>query len=214
MKRIIFSKLKEHKSGNTVIKLIKQNKAAVFFIFFLLLGMIFGTLCVGMAEDNIIENLDFLFASNFKIRSEQSLFEIFSTSLTSSFIFVIIMLLLGLSIWGSLTVPAIVFFRGLGLGLTAGFLYSHYGAKGFLYHLVVLLPGVLISSIAIVLQAKESASFSIKLASKILPKGSLDKLWNKFKLYLLRTGYVFIILVISSVADMLFTMLFSRYFNF
>lgn len=212
MKMILFNNIRANKSN--YIKMIKRNKMIAFLILFLFAGMVLGTFSVGLAQENTIENLDFLFASNFKIRSEQSLFEIFSISLTSSFIFVICMVLFGLSIWGIVIIPVVPFFRGFGLGLTAGFLYVNYGVKGFLYHLIVLLPGVLISSLAIVLQAKESSIFSARLATKILPKENIDRLWERLKLYFLRTGYVFIILVVASFVDMVFTMMFSRYFSF
>lgn len=214
MKMILFSGRRKDKSKTRFISLIKKYKLLTLIALLLLSGMIFGTFCVGFAEENTIESLDFLFASNFKVRSQQSLFEIFSTSLTSSFVFVALMTLLGLSVWGVLAIPAVPFFRGFGLGLTAGFLYSNYGIKGFLYHLIVLLPGVIISSVAILIHARESLVFSARLMSKILPKGNIDRLWERTKLYFLRTGYVLIILAASSLVDMLFTMLFSGYFNF
>ena len=214
MKMILFSGRRKDKSKTSFISLIKKYKLLTLIALLLLSGMIFGTFCVGFAEENTIESLDFLFASNFKVRSQQSLFEIFSTSLTSSFVFVALMTLLGLSVWGILAIPAVPFFRGFGLGLTAGFLYSNYGIKGFLYHLIVLLPGVIISSVAILIHARESLVFSARLMSKILPKGNIDRLWERTKLYFLRTGYVLIILAASSLVDMLFTMLFSGYFNF
>ncbi len=214
MKMILFSGRRKDKSKTSFISLIKKYKLLTLIALLLLSGMIFGTFCVGFAEENTIESLDFLFASNFKVRSQQSLFEIFSTSLTSSFVFVALMTLLGLSVWGVLAIPIVPFFRGFGLGLTAGFLYSNYGIKGFLYHLIVLLPGVIISSVAILIHARESLVFSARLMSKILPKGNIDRLWERTKLYFLRTGYVLIILAASSLVDMLFTMLFSGYFNF
>lgn len=214
MKMILFSGCRKDKSKTSFISLIKKYKLLTLIALLLLSGMIFGTFCVGLAEENTIESLDFLFASNFKVRSQQSLFEIFSTSLTSSFVFVALMTLLGLSVWGVLSIPIVPFFRGFGLGLTAGFLYSNYGIKGFLYHLIVLLPGVIISSVAILIHARESLVFSARLMSKILPKGNIDRLWERTKLYFLRTGYVLIILAASSLVDMLFTMLFSGYFNF
>ena len=214
MKMILFSRLKMDKSKVSIIRLIKKYKLLTLIALFLLSGMTFGTFCVGLAGESTIESLDFLFASNFKVRSQQSLFEIFSTSLTSSFVFVAVMILLGLSAWGILAIPAVLFFRGFGLGLTAGFLYANYGIKGFLYHLIVLLPGVILSSVAILMHARESLIFSARILSRILPRGNIDRLWERAKLFFLRTGYVLIILAASSLIDMLFTMLFSGYFNF
>ena len=214
MKGIVVSNFRGKVKKHEMIKVIKENKLTVLLLVFLFAGMIFGAISARFAGDEILENLDFLFASNFRVRASQPAFATFAASLTSSFIFVFCLFLLGLSAWGILIIPLIPFFRGLGLGLTAGFLYSTYGLKGVAFHLIVLLPGVFLSAAAIILQSKESLVFSARLASKILPKGVLDRLWPSFQLYLLRTGYIFIILVFSAAIDLFFTAVFAGYFTF
>lgn len=214
MRKIIISGLFQRKNHNGIVKFIRENKLISLLTLFLICGMVLGAASARFANDNMIENMDFLFASNFKVRASQSLFNTFAASLTSSFIFVICTFLMGLSVWGVVPIPIIPLFRGVGLGLTAGFLYSNYGFKGFAYHLIVLLPGILISAAAIILEAKEAIFFSLKLASTISPKSSPEKMWTKFRMYLLHTGYVFIISVVASIIDTLFTVLFAGWFNF
>lgn len=213
MERIFYS-IKSKIRAQNIIKIIKQNKLISLFIFFLLMGMIFGTVSAKNASEQMINNLDFLFASNFTNRGSQSMFTTFVVSLNSLFIFVFFIFLLGLCLFGTVVIPATLFFRGFGLGITAGFLYSIYGFKGILFHLIVILPGVLISSIAIVIESKEAVMFSSRLVSKVLPKSPPEKLWSYFKIYLVRTGYIFIIITISAIVDMLFNFIFARLFSF
>lgn len=213
MKRIFYT-LKKNCNMQSFIKIIKQNKLISLFIFFLLMGMVFGALSAKNASSSIIESLDFLFASNFKNRETQSMFTTFIASLNSLFIFVFFIFLLGLCMFGVVVIPASLFFRGFGLGITAGFLYSMYGAKGILFHLIVILPGVFLSSIAIIIEAKESLIFCSRLISKVLPKAPPEKLWPYFKTYLIKTGYIFIIITICAALDMLLNSIFAHLFSF
>lgn len=213
MKRIFYF-IKRNCNTQNLITVIKQNKLVSLFIFFLLIGMIFGALSAKNASDSVIESLDFLFASNFKNRDSQPMLTTFIVSLNSLFIFVFLIFLLGLCMFGIVVIPASLFFRGFGLGITAGFLYSMYGVKGILFHLIVILPGVFLSSIAIVIEAKEATIFCSRLISKTLPKSSPEKLWPHFRSYLTKTGYIFIIITICAAIDMIFNSIFAHLFSF
>lgn len=206
MKKISF---KEFLEGNALISnkhrrllsLIRENKIVSLLVMFVLLGVIFGSVSARFADENMLLNMDFLFASNFKARTHQSFLDVFLSSLTSSFVFVLFLFLMGSSIWGFIFIPGVPFFRGFGMGIAAGYLYMTYGLKGVLFHFAVLLPGAFISMLGIIISSKSSMDFSSKLASKIMPNSNYDKLWPDLKDYITKIGYVFIILVISSIAD-------------
>lgn len=212
MKKKIISNLKQKKKN--IFKIISKNKLISLLVLILLIGMITGTICAKFANDNLINDLDFLFASNLKTRSEQSMIDTFVASFTSSFVFATTLILMGLSIWGIVFIPFIPFIRGFGLGLIAGFLCSNYGLKGILFHILVLLPGVFISSIGIVLEARESIKLSARMTASLSPHGNISNKWQNLKTFFMRSGYIFIILAISSIADMIFTALFSGLFKF
>lgn len=212
MKKKILSNL--NRKSKNILKIILENKLVSLLVLFLLIGMTTGSICAKFSDDNFIDNLDFLFASNFKIRAEQAMTDTFIASFTSSFVFTAILILMGLSAWGIFFIPFIPFFRGFGLGLIAGFLYSNYGLKGIIFHILVLLPGVFISSIGIIIESKESISLSAKIISQLSPHTILTNKWKNFKIYFMRSGFVFIILAIASFIDMIFNELFAGLFKF
>lgn len=201
-------------SKNEALTKLRENKLTVLLFVFLLCGVVFGTVSARFTCGDALDNLDFLFASNFKKRALQTPIDTFVCAMTSSFIFIFGLSLLALSVWGLLAIPMVPFFKGLGVGLTAGYLYAVYGLRGVAFHVLVLLPGVFISSVAVVLHARESLSISARLASKVFPKSDIDKLWPSLKLYLVKTGGAFIVVAASAAADVIFALLFARWFVF
>ncbi len=213
-KIICYNKFKNNFCENNIISFIINHKAYSWLIFSILLGIMFGTISERTASDTVIEGLDSLFLNNFYIRLEQPFYYTFIISLTSSFIFIFILIMLGVCAFGSVFIPIIPFIRGFSMGLVSGYIYSTYGLKGILFYLIVVLPGALISAIAIILEAKESFDFSRLLFLKITSKSSSEKIESNFKIYLLRTGYIFVILAISSITDSLLSILISGHFKF
>ncbi len=196
------------------INLVKNNGMLFFLYSVLILGTIVGVIFAKNADNEMISNLDFLFASNYQSRLSQSIFDNFSTSLVSSFIFILITIFMGLSMWGSVLVPIVPFFRGFGLGISSGFLYKIYGFKGILFNLILILPGMFLSCIAIVLSAKEAIKFSSILASFGFDYKKHDRKIPNIKIYFFKNSKSFILIVIGALVDMFFTICFSPLFSF
>lgn len=217
MKRIIFSNLvigKKKTSVKAIMNLIGKNKLFSLLVLFLLVGMAFGAYYARFADENTLINLDFFLASNFKMRTDPSIITTFMVSLTSSFIFILTAFLMSLCVYGTVLLPLLPFYRGFGIGLTAGYLYSTYGLKGIGFHFLVLLPGVFISAVGIIMSTRESILLSIKLAEKVFPNSNLDKVWPNFKSYLKKSGYIIIILCIAAGIDLIFSGIFAKMFSF
>ena len=216
MKRIIcynsFNKIKIIKSS--VISLILKNKIYSLLTLSTIVGLIFGALSERLCCESVVSSLDILFDSNVKSRIEQPIFATFIISLTSSFIFIFTLILFGLSICGIVFIPLLPFIRGFGVGITAGYLYSTYYLKGILFNLIVLLPGIFLAMLAIILEAYESIIFSRLLFYNVFFKNKDNDLNNGFKLYIKRSGFIFIISVLSSFIDVILSLLFLRYFTF
>ncbi len=212
MKKKIISNLNQKRK--TFLKLILENKLLSILIIILLSGMIVGTICTKFSDEDLTEKLDFLFASSLKARLGQSMIDTFIASFTSSFIFTATLIFMGLSIWGIALIPIVPFIRGFGLGLIAGFLYSHYGFKGVLFHILVLLPGIFLSSIGIILESKYSLNLSSRIISTFSSKRMSENSRKTLKIYFLRSSYIFIILAISSFIDTILNTLFVGLFHF
>jgi stage II sporulation protein M len=145
---------------------LRSNKCAALLAVLLLSGMTFGSFRArGAGYDSLIR-LDFLFASNFRARAELPYYSVFLASFASSFLFVLACFLCGLSMWGTFLIPFLAAFRGYGLGLVAGYLYSSQGWKGALFYLSVLLPGAFLCCLAILAAGESGMRCSRFLASR------------------------------------------------
>ncbi len=213
MKRIIH-KISLFLDKYEIVSIGRNNKIFIFLILCMISGMILGSISVGTISMEIIHKLDFLFLNDFKERINSSGLDIFISSFSSLAVFAVVTEMCALSFWGSAVIPLINFFRGLGFGITSGYLYLIYGLKGIAFYILILLPGIFISSIGFILFSVEGIKFSIKFARKILPKGSSDELWEEFKKNIRNSGYSMIILLVSSIIDTGFMAMFSRFFEF
>ncbi len=213
MKKIVH-KISTFLDKYEIITFGKNNRIFIFLILCMISGMIIGSVSMGTVSMELMHKLDFLFLNDFKERVRSSGLDIFISSFSSVVIFAVVIEMCALSFWGSLVIPFVNFFRGLGLGIASGYLYLIYGLKGIAFYILILLPGIFISSIGLILFSSESIKFSVKFAKKILPKGNSESLWEELKKHMHSSGYAILILLISSVIDMGFMAMFSRFFEF
>lgn len=213
MKRI-FYKAQKIFAEMDLIKFIVDNKFAASLILTMIISMIFGAVCVNYVDLSTVKKLDILFLSDFDSRSNQGELYTFVSSFTCLFLFWLMLITSALSALGVIIVPGILIFRSWGLGLTSGYLYLIYGLKGVAFYILVLLPGIFISSIAFICMSVTSAKFSIRVLKKFLPHASEGSLWNEMLLYIKKSGYILAIFMISSVIDMFFMKVFSNLFVF
>lgn len=216
MKRIIFSNFSKKTKFNSTLSFIKTNFITCFLFVILMTGVVLGAMTSKNADDYMMSGLDSLFNGNFNMKIGQSFIENFITSFTSYFIFAGVSILMGLSLWGTVIIPFVVLLRGFGTGLSGGYLCARYGIIGFSFNSFVLLPGVLLSSIAIVLISRESMNFSVGMLSRT----SNLKIFSKYdnyvpmKTFFIRIGMLLFVVALASVVDVLFNMMFAGFFNF
>lgn len=170
-----------------------------------LAGTILGTAASVHADTQIMQRFDFLFQTSASLRLSEPVYSLFFASFASSFLFLMICFLCGLSMWGFLFVPAILFFRGYGVGLTAGFLCYTYHWMGALFHLLVLLPGVPFICLALLFSSREAFRASRSLART----GHLD-----FKIYVMRFGFTLSLAFGAAVVDVITSVCFAGFFSF
>ncbi|MGX8711895.1 stage II sporulation protein M [Clostridium sp. KNHs216] len=201
-------------NSRILLKALRENYVLVLFSLSLIIGMIFGAVFARNADFTALNKLDFLFYSNYKARAVQPIISIFSASFASSFIFILACFLCGLSVWGMFIIPAVLFFRGFGLGLTSGYLYAAYGFMGVLFNLVVILPGAFVCCLAILLAAREGTRFSRMIAScsVVSQRGTISP--PKMKPYLLNFGVILMVAFLAAVIDVIFSGCFAGMFSF
>lgn len=198
-----------------ILNLFRQNKTFVLLSVIFLFGIFIGAISGENIDNKTFENINKLFLSNIEARGTNSFLYIFVSSLSSSFIFILLAFFMGLSMWGCILLPILPFFKGFCLGISQNYLYCSYGIKGLGFQLLVLLPGIFISVIALLLMSREAMRLSHNFSTFMLfgtrePFGRRDDI----KMYLLRTGCVLIISVFASIIDTVFNMLFLNIFHF
>ena len=185
MKGVVFS-FKKSGFGRSSIKRISINDIRYFirrygiramFVFLLFAGLAIGSVYAKNADTSMLESLDFLFTTNLDARLTQNFAGTFCACLASDFIFLISVYLFGLAPWGIPFMLFIIFFKGFGTGLTAGYLFISKSLAGIGFYLLILLPGTFLFCIALVLFSSSAFNFSkrmfITLLSKDIPKKSL-----------------------------------------
>lgn len=213
MKKIINNTVSLLKNYD-ILNLSKHSRVQIILLILSIIGMISGAITVPTLNIDLLNNLDFIFLTDFSERMQQTNLQVFISSFSALSFFALLIELSAFSCLGVIIIPIITTFRALGLGITAGYLYLIHGLKGIAFYILILLPGIFISSLGLILFSSEGINFSSKILKNILPKGNEEKLWDSLKYHLKKVGYSLMILCISSLADVCFMMMFSRFFNF
>lgn len=173
----------------------------------LLLGVLFGTLTFRGTDSG----LSFITNSFIKDRAEQTFIQTFANSFCGAGALALLCFFLGFSALAQPIELLVPLFRGLGLGTTIAFIYSSYGVKGFAITLVLIIPHAVISSMAIIIAAREGLRLSnLFTGFAIGEKSALDfPIKKSIKLYLLKFVILFVIIGLSSLLDSILTFLFA-----
>lgn len=199
-----------------------------FFVVTVFVGIILGALKARSADSSLALGLDFLFTTNLDARLAQSGFETFCACFTSDFLFLFAVFLCGFAPWGMAAIPLITAFKGFGVGLCAGYLYSTYGLKGIGFYMLVLILGIFIFTIALIVQSQNSFKLSKMIFKMLFLSNKENKIYHDsfynqsndentaevIKTYLLYSGYMLIMSAAASFADTLLWCFFAPVFNF
>ena len=213
MKKLLF-KTKNFLAENDICNFGKNNKILLLMFFCLIVGMTIGSVSAGCINFETLDRLNAVFLTDFKQRISQSGTEIFVSSLSLYFIFALILELSAFAAWGIISAPLLLIFKGIGMGLSGGYLYLVYGLKGIAFYILILVPGIFVSSIAFAFFAVSAFKNSLAISKKILPKPSETVLWPYVKSNIKKLGYCTLLLCFSAFLDMAFMMMFSGFFEF
>lgn len=189
----------------------KKNKLTIVMAALFFVGMAYGSIVAGFGDESLLHSLAFMTKGYMAGRVEQSLVETFLFSFLSSGGFILGFFLLGFS---AVALPVIVIlplFKGLGLGVSIGYLYITYGIKGVAFCAAIILPAALFSTFAIILAARESFKLSLLFLATFIPKLQGTITPRVIKLYCAKFLVLFGIIAISSLIDCVVTFLFSSF---
>ena len=133
--------------------------------------------------------------------TERTFGEVFLSSLTSSGVLVFICFFMGFCAVGQPVHVGILIFRGIGLGATIAHFYSTYGFSGFLDVVFLIVPGAVVSSLALILAAREGMRFSNILGGFLSGVEGERDCKALLRLYMLKFAVLSAIIVTSSLLD-------------
>lgn len=140
----------------------------IIFAVILLLGVIVGTLLTKKIGIDALSDLGIITKEFIEVKAGQTFLQNFSSSFISGFLYLLILFFMGFTAIAQPLMLGVVFFKGLGVGLSMGYAYSTLGQNGILAALVFLLPNALFIAFSILWAAKESLKLSVLFFFKLL----------------------------------------------
>ena len=185
------------------------KRTRVIFLLFgaIVIGVILGTLIYCMKDDKSIFLSDRLNHGFIKLSERQSILSVFYRAISGTSLLVILLFLSGFC---SISQPAeifILFYRGTALGISISYIYGVYGAKGILVSAAMILPHALITSVVLVLAAREALRFSNLYMFYLTRQTPDESLRPQLKLYLIRFVVLMAFVLVSSLIDCVITYL-------
>ena len=177
-----------------------------------LVGMLYGAVFLQTEDGGLWSKMSAINQSYLYAAESQSMFANFLNSLTSSCVFLALSFLGGLCAVGQPVSVLTLFIRGLGIGSYMGYFYLAHSVQGVAYSLLLIVPGVLVSVLALGLSCRESLRMSNRILCSFL-RG--EALLNReiFTLYLKKHLILFIFLVASAGLDCILRAVFSGIFH-
>ncbi len=186
---------------------------SLFFIV-LVLGVILGSFSFSKASDDLLAQLDFMFVTNLASRLELSGFDVFCSSFTSDFIFILSAFLLSFTVWGTLALPLLCAFKGFGIGISSAYMFSQYSVTGIGFYILVILPGTVLFLLTFITALKEAFSQSALLFKLYFSPSDDTRMLRFAKTYMFRNFIILIFTVLSAIVDMILWIVFANMFNF
>ncbi len=204
----------EKHSIRRLFDVIGNNKYFLILLCCLVVGMLFGALSVkgtNPEESDILYNW---FRSFIEARTNSGLWQIFFKSFLTAFLYLLVLTVSAFGVSGIPIFPAVMLFRGFGTCMLSGFLYRDCSLEGIAFADLILLPSSVVLDFVLVYYSSKAMELSVNFFSVF--KGSVQnvQLLKTVALSLLKKCLICVCTVaVSSFADAVFTVCFSKYFN-
>lgn len=198
-----------HLGNFKLFSLIRENIVIVIFTLIFAFGVL--TSCWLFSAGYFQSETDFLLESLINVRSSTSFFKVFIYSFLVSFIFLFFTYLFGTSLLGLAFIPCVLFLRGIVCGLLLCGLYDGYSISGIAFNLLTIVPGTVISVLALISASNYCLNLSYSLGKMVLNDGQmLYKIDIKF--FIRSFALLLFVTVIASLLETLLSLAFQKFF--
>jgi len=160
MKRTNSSGGRRQYYGRYLAHYTKKNSVVLILGLLFLAGVFLGALFVRSVSETTMEALLRILGNFSQRRREQAFSENFTSSLTSSLNYLLVLFVCGFCAIAQPLEIALLMLRGLGFGFSAATLYAQYGAGATGFVGVFLVPGMVLTTVALLLCCQESLRMS------------------------------------------------------
>lgn len=171
-------------------------------------GIVAGTVTVCSAENLNAVNTSVFTQNLLKTTEEKTIIQIYLNSFMPLAAALIVQYLCGFSALGQPLTIAGIIYRGVSTGISASIFYLMLGIKGFLAILIMLFPFAAVSSMILILGARESIKFSNMFMSYALNKHVEDDRHSGIKLFTVKFIVLIVLSLLAAAADSLITYFF------
>lgn len=175
-------------------------------------GVAIGALSYKTSDSSGMADIGSSAALFFSARSTGQFWGILIKSLLSLLPYFAVAFCLGLFVLGSLAVPVVLAFKGMGYGAMAGYLYAVYGFSGMAMNVSLLFPSAVLGTLVLILGFREALGFSGLLFSGTM-LGKPVSLNPNLRIYCLRFLVILGLLILVSVLDTVTALMFSGVFE-
>ncbi|MBR2044267.1 MAG: stage II sporulation protein M [Clostridia bacterium] len=200
-----------HLGSSKLFSLIRENLIVVIFTLIFSFGILFGCLIFkGERLQLLADSLtDFLILS----KSDSSFFRLFLSSFLVSFVFLFSIYLFGTSLLGCAFIPLILFLRGMLSGLLLCDLYTYGAVNALVVNLLTVIPGTVISALALLSAAVKCTNLSYLLGKLSIGDGqALSKI--DIKRFICGFALLVFIIAVAAMFEAFMSIAFKNFFNF
>ena len=201
--------LKAGQMITALYKVLQKNIRLYVFMFLFLLAMLTGAILVKNIDESLLEKLVTVFAAE---RTRQTVIKTFLYSLWSAMPLFFLLFLCGLSPAGTPLIVLAPIYKGLGTGVTMGYLYSAWGLKGVVYSFILIVPATFIYALALSFCCREAHRFSALLRREMGANAQGTVLYDEVRLYRKRFLLLVVPILLSCIVDVILSLSFSRFF--
>lgn len=181
---------------------LRNNTSIYLFVTVLLLmGVIFGAITVNSLHDELKQDLLFYLEQFFSQVDKDKIGDqsvVWKESYFSQLMYIGFIWLLGISIIGLPIILILIFFKGVVVGFTVGFLVDQMGVKGFSLAMVSVLPQNVIVIPVYIFISTVSLGFSIQLMKQLFIKKNTDTILPELVRYTFTFILIGFVLLLSS----------------
>lgn len=177
-----------------------------------LTGVLIGTLCYCTAGEGFAESMLPVGRDFIRSRLAMDHGQILLRSFLGTSAYMSVLFMLGLCAVGQPFEIAVAVFRGMGIGLTMSQLYAVYGRQGVPYSAGLMIPGAIVSSLAIISGVKEAFTLSGIYLRHTLSAEREMGMFEAAKLYCAKFFVLEAVVAVSAGIDVLCNYLFIDHF--